>query len=347
MYLGMQKSGIDLEVICDPSALEKQVLKDGGITVTEMPIRHRLDINAIRNLRHKFKQTKYDIIYTTLNSCLSTSLIASIGLDVKHVSYRGTIGHLNRLDPASWLTYLNPRIDRIVCVSEAVRKYLLSLNLPSSRLVTIYKGHDPNWYTAMAPPSFSDFNIPQNAFTIGFTGSIRPVKGIDVLIKSAQFLPKNHDFHFILVGEIKDSRTQELASSSPYKNRIHFTGIRKDAAAIAGACTVFVMPSIAREGLPRSVIEAMAQGVPSIVTEVGGMPELVTNNESGLVVPPSNPHALANAIAYLADNPDKRRNMGQCARNRISNDFNIKTTIDKTLRLFHELAGNTNKSPSS
>jgi glycosyltransferase involved in cell wall biosynthesis len=343
MYLSLQNSGVDIEVVCDPSAAERQVLKNGGITVTEMPIRHRLDINAIINLRRKLKQTKYDIIYTTLNSCLSTSLIASIGLDVKHVSYRGTIGHLNRLDPASWLTYLNPGIDRIVCVSEAVRKYLLSLNLPSSRLVTIHKGHDPAWYAAMPPPSFSDFGIPINAFTIGFTGSIRPVKGVDVLIKSLQSLPKNHDFHLILVGEIKDPRVRELASSSTYSDRIHFTGIRKDAAAIAGACNVFVMPSIAREGLPRSVIEAMAQGIPAIVTDIGGMPELVINNESGLVIPPGNPQALANAISYVADNPDKRRHMGQHARNRISTVFNIKTTVEKTLQLFQELTGNSNK----
>jgi len=344
MYLSLVQSGIDLEVLCDPTAAERQALREGGVTVTEMSSRHRLDIAAILKLRKKIKQTKYDIIYTTLNKCLSISLIASIGINVKQVSYRGTVGHLNRWDPASWLTYLNPRIDRIICVSEAVREYLLSMNLPSSRLVTIYKGHDPSWYTGMTPPAFSEFGIPAKAFTIGFTGRMRPVKGVDVLIESVCHLPKNQDFHILLVGDVKDPELKELAANPQIKSRLHFTGNRKDAAAIAGACDIFVMPSIAREGLPRSVIEAMAQGVPAIVTDVGGLPELVTNNKSGLVVPSRDPKALARAISYLADNPDIRRTMGQNARTRISKEFNISTTVSKTLELFSALTGNSSKS---
>jgi len=337
MYLALVKAGVELELICDPSAAEKEILRNGGVVITEMQIRHRLDINAIRNLRRKLKQDKYDIIYTTLNSCLSVSLIASIGIDVRQVSYRGTIGHLNRWDPASWLTYLNPRIDRIICVSEAVKKYLLSLNLPASRLVTIYKGHDPAWYANLKAPPLSAFGIPEKAFVIGFTGRMRPVKGVDILIQAAHCIPKNHDFHFILAGEVKDPGITALASDPRIRDKFHFIGVREDAAAIAGKCDVFVMPSIAREGLPRSVIEAMAQGVTPVVSDVGGMPELVINNESGLVAPPGNPEALSKLISYLADNPGKRKKMGQNAKKRISDTFNINTTVSKTLALFQEV----------
>jgi len=339
MYLGLARAGIKLELICHPDAPDKHIFTDNGIRVTEIPIRHRLDMNAILNLRNKLKDNGYDIIYTSLNSCLSTSLLASLGMKIKHVSYRGTMGHLSRLDPASWLTYLNPRIDRIVCVSEAVRKYLLSLQLPESRLVTIYKGHDINWYSNLKKPSLGEFGIPANAFTVGFTGRIRPVKGVKILIKAASRLKNNHDFHFILAGAINDPGITEIAEDPSTRTRIHFLGERKDAAAIAGTCDVFVMPSIAREGLPRSVIESMSQGVPPIVSNVGGMPELVTNNETGLVVPPLDPEALANAISFMADNPAKRKEMGQHAKNRIETFFNIKTTVDKMLQLFQGLAG--------
>jgi len=337
MYLALVKEGVELELICDPSAAEINELKNGGVIITEMPIRHRLDINAISNLRRKLKQNRYDIIYTTLNSCLSVSLIAARGINVKQVSYRGTIGHLSRWDPSSWLTYLNPGIDRIICVSEAVRKYLLSLHLPPARLTTIYKGHDPAWYASLKAPPLARFGIPEKAFVIGFTGRMRPVKGAGILIKSAHHLPGNQDFHFILVGEVSDPDITALASDPEIKSRFHFTGVRNDAAAIAGACHAFVMPSIAREGLPRSVIEAMAQGVTPVVSDVGGMPELVINNESGLVVPPGNPEALAKAISFLADNPAKRNIMGQNARKRISEAFNITTTVSRTLSLFHEV----------
>lgn len=338
LYLGLAQAGIDMEVACDPNAGERQTLRDGGITVTEMtPIRHRLDLPAAWRLRKKLRQTRYDIIYTTLNRPLAISLIASIGMDIKHVAYRGTIGHIHRWDPASWLTYLNPSTDRIICLSEAVRKHLLSLNLPAERLTTIYKGHDPAWYTPMKRETLAQFNIPASAFVIGFIGKMRPVKGVTVLIKTLRFLPGKLNFHLLLAGEVKDPGITKLAADPLLRDRIHFTGYREDAAAIAGACDVFVMPSLAREGLCRALIEAMAQGVAPVVTSVGGMPELVINNTNGLVVPPSDPEALAKAISYLADNPAIRQNMGQNARNRISSDFNIKTTISKTLQVFQEL----------
>jgi len=343
LYLSFVKAGIQVEVTCDRTAKERKNLLDAGITVTEMPIRHRLDLTAVRSLRKKLKQSKYDIIYTTLHKCLSVALLASIGLDIKNIAYRGTVGHLNRLDPSSWLSYLNPRIDKIVCVSEAVRQYLLSLKLPAARLVTIYKGHDPSWYSEMKHPKLSEFDIPDNAFTICFTGNMRPVKGVDVLIEAIHHLPKKHNFHLLLVGNVQDQKILELAKHPYVRSRIHFTGIRNDAAAIAGACDIFVMPSISREGLPRSVIEAMALGKPPIVTSVGGMPELVINNESGLVVPPCNPSAIAKAITDLADNKEKRLLIGQNARNRISTDFNIETTIIKMIQLFKDVAGTSNQ----
>lgn len=343
LYLGLAEAGIKMEVTCDRTARECKTLMDAGITVSEMPIRHRLDLTAACRLRKKLRQSDYDIIYTTLNKCLSVALLASIGLDIINIAYRGTIGHLNRLDPASWLTYLNPGISKIVCVSEAVRQYLLSLKLPESKLVTIYKGHDPSWYSEMKHPKLSEFDIPDNAFTICFTGNMRPVKGVDVLIESLHHLPKKHNFHLLLVGDVQDQKILELASNPHVRSRIHFTGIRHDAPAIAAACDIFVMPSISREGLPRSVIEAMALGKPTIVTSVGGMPELVVNNESGIVIPPCNPSALAKAISDLADNREKRLMLGQNARNRISTDFNIETTISKMLQLFRDAANTRNK----
>jgi len=190
------------------------------------------------------------------------------------------------------MTYLNPWVDRIICVSEAVRKYLLGLGLPADQLVTIYKGHDPSWYSVMLRPGRSELGIPENSFLIGFTGRMRPVKGVDVLVKSMHHLSHKLDFHLLLVGTVSDPDIRVLAEHPSIRKRIHFTGPMPNAAAIAGACDVFVMPSIAREGLPRSVIEAMAQGVPCIVSNVGGMPELVAHNESGMVVDPAIPRPL-------------------------------------------------------
>ena len=338
MYLGLARAGADVELVCDPTAKEKEPLRQGGVTVTELPVKHRLDLTAIRRLRRILKARTPDVIYTTLNSCISVALFASLGLKSKHVCYRGTIGHISRWDPACRLTYLNPRISRIVCVSEAVRRYLLSLHLPAARLTTLYKGHDPAWYADLIAPDLSTFGIPKDAFVIGFTGRMRPVKGVDILIKAFQRLPANHNFHLLLVGSVTDPTITQLAGDPAVKDRIHFAGHRADAAAIAGACRVFVMPSLSREGLPRSVIEAMAQGVPPIVTDVGGMPELVLHNQCGLVVPPADPDALAGAITLLADNPNTAHDFGTAARTRIATAFNIAATVTQTRDLFMEVS---------
>ena len=338
IYKGLVESGFEVTLIGSPGAREHESLTQGGVKVIPLTIRHRLDLPAVRRVRQILKQGRYHLFYAPRNGTLSVCLLASWGMPIKRVGYRGTSGHLSHFDPASWLTYLNPNVDRLICVSEAVRHYLLSMHRPPERLVTIHKGHDPTWYSDPTPASLAEFHIPSDAFVVGFTGNMRPVKGIDVLIQSALALPSTPPIHFLLVGEVRDKRIMKWASDERIRHRFHFAGFRADAAALAGACNVFVMPSVEREGLPRSVIEAMAQGITPIVTDVGGMPELVVDNECGLIVPPRDPSALAHAIVGLARDPARCRDLGEKARIRIQTHFHIRTTIEKTVELFRDVA---------
>jgi glycosyltransferase involved in cell wall biosynthesis len=303
-----------------------------------MRVRHRLDLWAARELRRLLLAFEPQVLYAPRNSTLSIALIASRGLAAKVVGYRGTIGHLSRWDPASQLTYFHPRVDRIVCVSEAVRRYLLGLNLAPGKLVTIYKGHDVAWYDAPGRASLDLPGLPAGAFVAGFTGSIRPVKGVDVLLRAMRLLDPGRNIHLLLVGDVRDRAITRLAADPAIRGRVHLTGFRRDAARLAGACDAFVMPSVEREGLPRAVIEAMAQRVAPIVTRVGGMPELVVDGECGLVVPPRDPSALADAISALAADRPRCRALGERARRRITEAFHIDTTISKMSALFRELA---------
>jgi len=99
-----------------------------------------------------------------------------------------------------------------------------------------------------------------------------------------------------------------------------------------------VLPSLRREGLPKTVIEAMAYAVPPIVTNVGGSPELVEHGRSGLVVPPGDAGALADAIETLRHDPALAEAYGQAARCRIAEHFPIANTINATAELYRELA---------
>jgi glycosyltransferase involved in cell wall biosynthesis len=210
------------------------------------------------------------------------------------------------------------------------------MRLPPSRLTTIHKGHDVDWYSPGQPGDLEEFGVPEGSFVVGFSGNMRPVKGIDVLIRSALLLPPGN-IHFLLVGEVRDRRIERLARDAGLPDRMHFTGFRKDASALMGACSLFVMPSVEREGLPRALIEAMSQALPVVVTDVGGMPEVVVDKENGLIVPPRDPESLARAIESFAGDPERCVEFGRRARERIISHFNINATIERTMALYEDV----------
>jgi glycosyltransferase involved in cell wall biosynthesis len=342
LFIGLKKAGVDIEVICNPTGRYYARLKSAGVPVTDLILKSRFDLSGIHRIAHHLKTKPYDILYCFTNPAVSNTLIASRGRRYKIITYRGTIGNISFASPASWTTYLHPRVDRIVCVSNAVRDYLsrirlFGLKIPVLKLVTIYKGHDPGWYDG-PPADLSGFNIAEGDFVVGFAGRDRPNKGIGVLVDSAQFLPKNLPIHFILIGRLLENRPlRRKIKNSPYAANIHLTGYRQDAPAIAAACDVFVMPSTRKEGLSRAVIEAMSCGTPPIVSNLGGLSEIVVDQECGRLVPPKNPAAIAAAILDLYHHPEKRKKLGEKAKQRIYDRFHIQDTISQTIGLFEEL----------
>ena len=270
------------------------------------------------------------------NRALSTALLATRRMShpPKIVGYRGTMGHLHRWDPTSRLSYLNSRVDAIICVSGAVRDYLRGFDIPDSRLEVIWKGHDPAWYTPAPRADLDALGIPPDATTVAFVGNMRPVKGVDVLLDAFRDISPDENLHLLLFGEVRDRRIQKQVDRHPH---VHFLGFQPNAASFAGACDIAVMPSIEREGLPKAVLEAMAQGIPAVVSDVGGLPELIEHGVSGLVVPPRDAVALRTALLSLAHDPARRRQMGAAARTRIEGPFNFHHTVTKTLALYRRL----------
>jgi glycosyltransferase involved in cell wall biosynthesis len=166
---------------------------------------------------------------------------------------------------------------------------------------------------------------------------MRTTKGGDVLIRSAHYLPEDSHVHYLLVGEVRDERVYELARDERIRDRIHLLGYRKDAPAIISACDVTVMPSRDREGLTKGVIEAMAQGIPAIVTNVGGLPELVADHDCGLVVPSEDPVAIAEAIRYFSEDPERCQSYGERAKQRIQTHFHYGQTVRETIALYEDV----------
>jgi len=345
-FIGLHRAGVSIRVLCPPVAPHRQRLIDAGVPVFDLSLNSRVDKHGILVIRKYIIDDEINILHLFNNKAASNGILAATNIPVKIICYRGIVANVSFLDPMSWMTYLNPRVDKIVCVAEAIRKYFLDmrffkLRVPPKKVVTIYKGHDLEWYNKQPADLNKEFSIPSDAFVVGCVANIRPRKGIEILIKSTYLLPQNKSIHILLIGNMESKKLQQLINESPLSDQIHLTGFRRDAPELVSACNVAVLPSLKREGLPKTVIEAMAYSVTPIVTNSGGSPELIVHNESGLVVPPADAEALAEAIKKLMDNPIWSQTLGRNARLRIMNHFKIETTIDQTLCLYKELLSDT------
>jgi len=340
-FIGLKRLGIDIQVLCPTSAQHYRRMLDNGVPVSPLQLKSRIDFKAIAAIRRHLQDEKIDILHLFNNRAVSNGILAANKMAVKIIVYRGTMGNVSYWDPGSWMTYLHPRVDRIICVSEAVRGFFLQmrwlwLRIPPTKLVTVYKGHDLSWYRE-TPLRLSSLGISADAFTVGCTGRYRPHKGLEVLVAAMSHLPRHLPIHLVLIGNMDARPLRKLIARSPAKDRIHLAGYRKDAPALQAACQATVLPALRREGLPKVVIEAMAYGVPPIVTNVGGSPELIEDGVSGLVIPPGNPEAIAQAVMSLYEDPKRRETMGHEARVRIRDHFQIEQTIHRTLAVYQDV----------
>tara|TARA_R110000782_G_scaffold24001_5_gene62292 strand:- start:207 stop:1316 length:1110 start_codon:yes stop_codon:yes gene_type:complete len=340
-FIGMRNAGIDVTVVCPADHPNYKILEDAGVPLIDIPLHKNFDKIGTAKLHAELVRGKYHILHTFNNKAVTNGLRAVKGLPIKVICYRGIVGAVGFLDPMSWMRYLNPRIDRIICVAEAIRRHFLEmqpafLRMPATRPVTIHKGHLLEWYDR-EPADLEQFGIPKDAFVVGCTANYRPRKGVDYLIDAVELLPADIAVHLLLVGRMDAPELTRRIERSPVKHRIHRSGFRADAPTISAACDVFCLPSTKREGLPRSVIEAMAYRVPPVVTDSGGSPELIVDGVSGFKVPPKNAAAIARKIEQLYRDPALRQRMGEAARDRIGRDFRNEDTVRKTIALYEEL----------
>ena len=332
--LGLARAGVDCEIMTQGDSVYRKQMEALGIRVIDYVPDRKFDMASARHIRKHIEAGGHDLVHLFNNKAIANGLIAARKSKVKVITYRGQTGNVHRYDPVCWMTHLNPRIDRIICVANAVRDDLRKRLLQPERAVTVYKGHDLSWY-ADTPADLSEFGIPTGAFVIGAVANYRPRKGFEVLVEAMGHLPADTPVHLLLVGGGMDNpKLTRLIDASPLKERIHIAGFRRDATAIIAACQASVLASLKREGLPKTVIEAMVYSVPPIVTDTGGSAELVRHRDCGLVVPPGDAEALARAMSELATDRERAAGMGMRARTRIDVHFNIRETVSNTLAVY-------------
>jgi glycosyltransferase involved in cell wall biosynthesis len=283
-------------------------------------------------LRRYSIKNKIDIFYLFNSKAIINGIFAAYRLPVKVVLYRGYTGHIHWYDPTAYLKYLNPRVDKVVCLADSIRELLHEQKFfKKEKAITINKGHHPSWYQHIPALDLEEFAIPSDAFVIACMANARPFKGIKYLLQATYLFQQMPNLHLLLIGrDMNKGELNKLLEQSPFASHIHLTGWRQDVLSILASCSVFVLPSIGGEATTKSVIEAMSMGVAPIITDIFGNKGLVVHQESGLVVPPRDPQALADAIYFYYTHTELSGDHGTAAKLHIEREFHIDRTISET-----------------
>ena len=232
--------------------------------------------------------------------------------------------------------------DKIICVSEF--DYTIGIQeriAPHKKLVSIHNGVDAKKHifldqTSAREKLFGKANItPKNYFVIGTIAEYTKNKGLYYLVEAAEHITHIEPRALVIIigwGEEKLFLESEILSRH-LENRVVLIDYLPEAFTYLKAFNVFVLPSI-KEGFAYTLLEASLAELPIIATRVGGNPEIIENFKTGLLVRPTSPEEIINAVAYLMRDAVESRTLGAEARKKVVRDFSIASMIDLTKKVY-------------
>lgn len=230
----------------------------------------------------------------------------------------------------------------VVPTGERIRQDLVRKNgLREDRVVSIPTGVDVTSFSPREPDRAlkHTLSIPPDALVVGTVAFLRSYKGIGDLLSAAKIvLARRDNVRVVIVGDgPEQSSLQEMARRLDVDNRVRFLGFREDVRHLLPLFHVFVLPSIAGETTPQVITQALAMTRAVVATDVGNVPEVIRHEETGLLVPPARPEALAEQIERLLDDVALREKLGQAGRRLVVQSYSFEATLNRTERLYEEL----------
>ncbi len=352
LALAAQERGYTVTVACGTSGELTERLEKAGIPVIPIPglernIRFWGDLRAFFALWRLMLEERPDIVHTNSSKAGFIAAIAARFSGVRHIIFTSHGWAWNERRPV-WQKRIFKAIQfvnalaahRLIAVSEAVRRDASWMPLIGGRVSVIRHGVSP---LPILPRSESRTvlakilgdRIPRDAFWIGALAELHPTKGLDVLIRAFAKIQEMHpEAVLILIGAGQDrGRLVALAHMLRVDPYVHFAGHVGQAARFLPALDVLVQPSYS-EALGYSLIEAGAAALPVIGTNVGGIPEIVEDGATGILVEPGDEGALAEALSWTIEHPQERVALGNSLQSRIQNDFSHERMLEDTFRLY-------------
>ena len=292
------------------------------------------------------KRTKPDVLHINLPSTYAASFTAGAlagrwaGCPVVTTEHLSMVGRSRRR--ALFKSFSTRYVRRVIAVSEATRRCLeKDHGVPAGKISVIVNGVDLKEQAFVTrEKARSMLGIESGAVALGCVGELIERKGhiyaVEAMAEVVRRFPGRVQLVIIGDGEERQ-RLEARIVDRGLGGCVRLAGRIDGAGALLKAFDMFVMPSL-MEAMPFALIESMAAGLPAVATDVYGIPEVVRNGETGLLVPPADAGALSQAVLNLLDDEDLRRRMGAAARTVAEHKFSLEAMAGKTVSLYEELA---------
>ncbi|MDQ0321103.1 glycosyltransferase involved in cell wall biosynthesis [Pararhizobium capsulatum DSM 1112] len=332
----------------------ERALTNLGVPFLPVPMERSLsplsDIRSFGKLRKALRDGAFDIVHTHMSKAAMLGGLASAtsGIPVT-INTAHNLGFLALSNPAArGLFWIYDRLlfalttDAVITVSGRVRDGIIRSGIaPGDKVVSIHNGIEAGRFPTdrdRASAIRHTFGIEDSHPLIVTVARLVWFKGLHDLIDAAALvLEKEPNARFLIVGsgpQLDELRAKTVALG--IADRVIFAGERRDVPDILSAADIFALTSVS-EGLPISILEAMAAGLPVVATDVGGISELVAEGETGFLVPAREPREIANRILRLTADAGLRQSFGTAGRDRVTKAFSPEQMVTQTTRLYHQL----------
>jgi L-malate glycosyltransferase len=339
--LGLRARGHRTVLVAHPEGELARRASEGHDLIRLAPS-HELDFAAALRLTRVLRQYRPDLIHAHDPHAVSVAAMALSTMSGNRqpalVIARRVDFHLKNNALSRWKY---KQVDAAICSSHAIRAMVVEDGIAEDRAFTVYEGVQVE---RIASHPATDVHqalwLPAGASVVGNIAALVTHKGQRFLIDAAPAIVRAHPDTQILIfgeGELRPSLQRQIHQLG-LDHHVHLVGFRPDILSLLKSLDVFVMSSIT-EGLGTSILDAMAASKPVVGTRAGGIPEVVEDGVTGLLVPTHNPQALADAIVQLLRDAALRRRMGEAGLARVRERFTVDRMVDETLAAYEVVAG--------
>ena len=314
-----------------------------GMELIPLAPRSEMDLSAAFRLARVIKRLAPDIVHAhdphgVAMASLALSLGGPSASGPPLVASRRVDFHLKGNSFSRWKYR---QVDRFIAASEAIRRMLIADGVPEDRTVTVHEGVDVERIVGTPPVNVHEaFWLPHQAPIVGNVAALVAHKGQRHLIEAAHLVVRDlPDVRFVILGEgeLREALEHQVRELHLEKH-VLLPGFRTDVIGCIKGFDLFAMSSIT-EGLGTSLLDAMACGRPIVATSAGGIPEVVADGDTGLLVPPRDDRAMARAMVDLLNDRGRRERMGAAGLARARARFTVDRMIELTAAVYARLAG--------